>query len=111
MDDRDPGAGALLARLPNRTEQVAVPLKHTDVKATITGYIATVNVQQQYQNPYAEKVEAIYVFPLPQNAAINEFLMTIGDRKIRGIIRDRVEDLIKKGRTLEQVKAANPSGD
>jgi hypothetical protein len=27
------------------------------------------------------------------------------------IIRDRVEDLMKKGRTLEQVMAANPSAD
>ena len=32
-------------------------------------------------------------------------------RDMLTIIRDRVEDLIKKGRTLEQVKAANPSGD
>jgi glyoxylase-like metal-dependent hydrolase (beta-lactamase superfamily II) len=32
-------------------------------------------------------------------------------RDMLTIIRDRVEDLIKKGRTLEQVKATNPSGD
>jgi glyoxylase-like metal-dependent hydrolase (beta-lactamase superfamily II) len=32
-------------------------------------------------------------------------------RDMLTIIRDRVEDLIKKGRTLEQVKAANVSGD
>jgi glyoxylase-like metal-dependent hydrolase (beta-lactamase superfamily II) len=32
-------------------------------------------------------------------------------RDMLTIIRDRVEDLVKKGRTLEQVKAANPSGD
>ena len=32
-------------------------------------------------------------------------------RDMLTIIRDRVQDLIKKGRTLEQVKAANPSGD
>ncbi len=32
-------------------------------------------------------------------------------RDMLTIIRDRVEDLIKKGRTLEQVKAAHPSGD
>jgi Ca-activated chloride channel family protein len=31
----------------------------------------------------------VYVFPLPQNAAVNEFVMTVGDRKIRGIIRER----------------------
>ena len=32
-------------------------------------------------------------------------------RDMLTIIRDRVEDLVKKGRTLEQVQAANPSGD
>src|SRR5262245_46190569 len=90
-NDENPGAGALMAKLPGKTEQVPVPLKHTDVRATIAGYIATVNVQQQYHNPYSEKIEAVYVLPLPQNAAVNEFLMTIGDRKIRGIIRERAE--------------------
>ena len=32
-------------------------------------------------------------------------------RDMLTIIRDRVEDMVKKGRTLDQVKAANPSGD
>jgi glyoxylase-like metal-dependent hydrolase (beta-lactamase superfamily II) len=32
-------------------------------------------------------------------------------RDMLTIIRDRVEDMVKKGWTLEQVKAANPSGD
>jgi Ca-activated chloride channel family protein len=86
-----PGSGALLARLPDRSEPVVVPLKHTDVKAHVAGYIATVDVTQQYHNPYAGKIEAVYVFPLPSNAAVNEFLMTIGQRKIRGIIRERAE--------------------
>jgi Ca-activated chloride channel family protein len=84
-----PGQGQLVARVAEQL--VPVPLKHTDVKASITGYIATVDVSQQYHNPYSEKIEAIYVFPLPSNAAVNEFVMTIGDRKIRGIIREREE--------------------
>jgi Ca-activated chloride channel family protein len=46
---------------------------------------------QQFQNPYSEKIEAVYVFPLPHNAAVNEFIMTIGERRIRGIIREREE--------------------
>ena len=61
------------------------------MKAAIAAYIATVEVAQQYHNPYSEKIEAVYVFPLPENAAVNEFLMTIGDRRIRGIIREREE--------------------
>ncbi|MHC4675794.1 MAG: VIT domain-containing protein, partial [Planctomycetota bacterium] len=72
-------------------KEIPLPLKHTDVKAWITGYIATVDVTQQYQNPYSSKIEAVYVFPLPQNAAVNEFLMIVGERKIRGIIREREE--------------------
>jgi Ca-activated chloride channel family protein len=91
-DDQQPGGGALMAKLPAKsTEMVPVPLKHTDVKADIAGYIATVDVTQQFQNPYAEKIEAVYVFPLPHNAAVNEFIMTIGERRIRGIIREREE--------------------
>jgi Ca-activated chloride channel family protein len=46
-------------------------------------------VTQQFHNPYSSKIEAVYVFPLPENAAVNEFVMTVGERKIRGIIRER----------------------
>ena len=60
-------------------------------KGRSAGYIATVEVMQQFQNPFSEKIEAVYVFPLPQNAAVNEFIMTIGERRIRGIIRERQE--------------------
>ncbi|MDG1897291.1 MAG: VIT domain-containing protein [Fuerstiella sp.] len=84
-----PGCGALMATLPNHPKQVPVPLKHTAVEGNIDGYIATVDVTQQFHNPYDSKIEAVYVFPLPQNAAVNEFVMTVGDRKIRGIIRER----------------------
>ena len=89
--DDHPGCGALMAKRPGGTRDVPVPLKHTDVKASISGYIATVDVTQEYQNPYSEKIEAVYVFPLPHNAAVNEFVMTIGERRIRGIIRERAE--------------------
>ncbi|MCY2953796.1 MAG: VIT domain-containing protein [Planctomycetota bacterium] len=86
-----PESGALMAKVPGEDKPVPVPLKHTDVKAAIAGYIATVDVTQKYENPFGVKIEAVYVFPLPHNAAVNEFVMTIGDRRIRGIIREREE--------------------
>ncbi len=88
-----PGTGALMAKVADakQTKEIPLPLRHTDVKASISGYIATVDVTQNYHNPYDGKIEAVYVFPLPQNAAVNEFLMTVGERKIRGIIRERAE--------------------
>ena len=72
-------------------EIVECPLKHTDVKADVAGFVARVKVTQTFHNPTTEKIEAVYVFPLPHNAAVNEFLMTIGERRIRGIIREREE--------------------
>ncbi len=90
-DEDTPGCGAMLAKLPKGDKEIPLPLKHTDVKGQISGYIATVDVTQQFHNPYDQKIEAVYVFPLPQNAAVNEFIMVIGERKIRGIIRERKE--------------------
>jgi len=87
----EPGSGELQAKMPGKEKRIPLPLKHTDVTATVSGYVATVNVKQQYHNPYGEKIEAVYVFPLPQNAAVNEFIMTVGKRRIRGIIREREE--------------------
>jgi Ca-activated chloride channel family protein len=79
----------LLAKVEER--EIPMPLKHTDVRASVSGYIGTVEVTQQFSNPYSGKIEAVYVFPLPHNASVNEFIMTIGERRIRGIIRERRE--------------------
>ncbi len=84
-----PGSGAMLAQILEK--KVPLPLKHTDVNGKVSGYIATVEVVQQFQNPFREKIEAVYVFPLPENAAVNEFIMVVGNRRIRGIIRERQE--------------------
>ena len=92
----DPGSGTMLAGFPSPgkpelTRFVPLPLKHTAVDAAINGYIGTVNVKQEYENPYDTKIEAVYVFPLPEKAAVSEFLMVIGDRTIRGILREKEE--------------------
>ncbi len=87
--DDNPGSGALMAQLEEM--QIPMPLKHTDVRASVSGYLGSVQVVQQFHNPYDTKIEAVYVFPLPHTAAVNEFIMTIGERRIRGIIRERQE--------------------
>ena len=84
-----PGSGSLC--FPQGDRIVPVPLKHTSVRANVAGYVGTVDVTQQFHNPFEGKIEAVYVFPLPHNAAVNEFVMTVGERKIRGIIREREE--------------------
>src|SRR5262245_37638804 len=67
------------------------PLKHTGVKVEISGHLARVNVTQLFHNPSSEKIEAVYVFPLPHNAAVDEMTMTVGDRVVKGKIKPREE--------------------
>jgi Ca-activated chloride channel family protein len=67
------------------------PLKHTDVKAEISGFLSRVVVTQEFENPFKEKIEAVYTFPLPQNAAVDDMTMTVGDRTVRGKILRREE--------------------
>ncbi|MCA8911810.1 MAG: VWA domain-containing protein, partial [Planctomycetes bacterium] len=82
--------GSLFAKQGN--EYVGqFPLKHTDVKAEVSGYIASTSVTQSFSNPFTDVIEAVYTFPLPGDAAINDFLMVIGERRIRGLIRPRAE--------------------
>ena len=85
----DPGTGSMVSVVDSK--EVPLPLRHTDVKAQINGYISTVNVRQEFTNPFDSKIEAVYMFPLPEKAAITEFLMIIGERKIRGILREKEE--------------------
>src|SRR5215510_2104248 len=84
-------AGALQVVSPEKGVVGACPLKHTDVKAEISGFISRVVVTQQFENPFQEKIEAVYTFPLPQNAAVDDMTMIVGDRTVRGKILRREE--------------------
>ena len=87
--DRGPTEGSLY-KLNDRGEPVDIcPLKHTDVKARITGYLARVNVTQEFVNSGQDKIEAVYKFPLPPLSAVDDMRMVIGDRTILGKIKPR----------------------
>jgi Ca-activated chloride channel family protein len=67
------------------------PLKHTGVKARISGPLARVTVTQEFENPFQEKIEAVYAFPLPPDSAVDDMTMLVGGRTIRGLIKPREE--------------------
>ncbi len=83
--------GALQAFDKQGQPRGACPLKHTGVQASVTGSLARVTVTQEFHNPYSDKIEAVYVFPLPQNAAVDDMTMRIGERTIKGQIKRREE--------------------
>lgn len=72
-------------------EKLSLPLEHTEVLAKIAGNIARVEVIQTFQNPFTHPLEAIYVFPLPDESAVDDMEIKIGDRIIKGDIKKREE--------------------
>ena len=83
--------GRLLAVDSSGKPEGQCPLKHTAVKAEVSGFISRVTVTQEFENPFEDKIEAVYTFPLPQSAAVDDMTMLIGDRTVKGKVMRREE--------------------
>ena len=60
-----------------------VPLIHTDAKVDVRGLVASATVTQQYANSSDAPIEAVYIFPLPHDAAVCDLEIRIGDSRRR----------------------------
>lgn len=83
----DAQGGSLMFRTADSWTPAA--LVDTDVSITVSGLVAHVSVMQQFRNTGDGWVEGIYVFPLPDAAAVNRMRLYIGDRFIEGEIREK----------------------
>ncbi|MBK7197754.1 MAG: VWA domain-containing protein [Myxococcales bacterium] len=80
---RDCGWGAL------DTAMGRLPLAAVDIDARVVGLTSTTEVRQTFVNHLREAIEATYVFPLPDRAAVQRFRMVAGDRVIEGVLDER----------------------
>src|SRR5690606_25407747 len=87
-------------RLTAAGSAVPFALQHTAVKAKVSGTIARVEVTQLYQSPTADRLEAIYAFPLPANAAVTDMYFRIGRR----IVYSEVQKKEQARRTYEAAR-------
>ena len=105
--DAAPGVtpGALNAFGAKGVARGLCPLKHTDVRASVAGFVSRVTVTQEFENPFQEKIEAVYTFPLPQNAAVDDMTMKLGERTVKGKIMRREEagEVYRAARAAGQV--------
>jgi Ca-activated chloride channel homolog len=78
-------------RLAFKSKQglLIAPTLKTDVSMRITGMIARVKVEQHFKNPTQEWLEGIYIFPLPEESAVDHLDMKIGERVIEGQIKEK----------------------
>ena len=95
------GEGCLLYRSPLSGRYETVPLVHTDVALDVRGLVAAATMTQQYINNTNEPIEAVYVFPLPHDAAVYDMEIRIGNRVIRSVIKEHEE----AKRTYEAAKS------
>lgn len=81
--------GSLLLRM--KSGYVVATRMNTDIEASVSGIVARVRVRQSFRNDGRQWVEGIYVFPLPDTAAVDRLRMHIGERIIEGEIREKSE--------------------
>ncbi|MGH7417460.1 MAG: VIT domain-containing protein, partial [Candidatus Rokuibacteriota bacterium] len=82
--------GTLLWRTAQQETAVPAPVLATEVELRVTGMVVRAVVRQHFTNPSGEWAEGVYVFPLPEDAAVDHLRMRVGDRVIEGVIRERV---------------------
>ena len=70
---------------------VTFPLLKTDIDADVQGDLATVTVTQTFANPLDRAVNATYLFPLNESAAVNAMTMEVGDERVQAKIQ-RIEE-------------------
>jgi len=100
----DMRSGGLLLRSKTPGKYVEAPRLQTDIDVKVTGVISRTIITQRFENPSTGWVEGIYVFPMPENAAVDTLKMQIGDRFIEGKIKERKEAkrIYEKASLIEQ---------
>lgn len=78
----------LVLRAASRAPIVA-PLVSTDVTIRIAGPVARAQVVQTFRNPESDWYEGVYVFPLPDNSAVDRLRLRVGERLVEGEIKER----------------------
>ena len=85
----DVKSGTLLLKTKQPGVYVAAPTVETDVDLHVRGMILRGEVTQRFLNPESICVEAVYAFPLPEDAAVDTLRMKVGNRVIEGEIREK----------------------
>ncbi|MDC0719834.1 VIT domain-containing protein [Nannocystis bainbridge] len=96
----EPDQGQLMVAAGDRW--LGLPLQAIRYDTVVVGTLAETTVTQTFVNPRSERLEAIYSFPLPDDAAIDDYWIRIGSRSIHGLLKRYAE----AQRTFDQARKA-----
>jgi Ca-activated chloride channel family protein len=94
-------AGSLLLRM--QSGYTVATRVNTDIDLDVSGPVARTRVRQVFRNDGQEWVEAVYVFPLPEAAAVDRLRMQIGERVVEG-------EILEKEQAKKDYDAAKQAG-
>lgn len=83
--------GGLFFKSDKAGEFYEAPILRTEVKLAVAGTIVRATVRQHFVNPSSAWLEGVYVFPLPEQSAVDHLVMEIGERRVVGEIKARDE--------------------
>ena len=87
----DMQTGSLLLVSDEESKFVEAPRVSSTFDIDVTGPVARTILSQTFKNPSDDWIEGIYVFPLPDNSAVDHLTMKIGERLVEGRIKPRKE--------------------
>ncbi len=79
-----------------------LPIKYHRVEVEIDNQVAQVEIDQAFLNEGDFELEATYIFPLPEDAAISDFAMYVDGERLEGRILDKekaraiYEDIVRR---------------
>ena len=83
-------SGSMLFKFDDNTSIMQIALD-TNVEMDINGNINRVKVEQIFTNPSDLWAEGVYVFPLPEDSAVDQLRMYVDERVIEGQIHEKEE--------------------
>jgi len=84
--------GTLLFKSDNNNGRYTIaPTLDTDVTMKVSGMLVRTKLIQSFKNESSKWLEGVYVFPLPESAAVDHMKLRIGERTIEGQIKERGE--------------------
>ena len=83
-------AGELEITHSDGSQQSALLLA-THISGDVNAMVASITVRQNFKNNSDQWVNGRYVFPLPEGAAVDSLKITVGERIIDGVIKEKTE--------------------
>jgi Ca-activated chloride channel family protein len=84
-----PSSGSLILRGPDPATSLEAPRLSTDIQVEVSGATARTVVTQAFRNTTEFWVEGTYLYPLPEDAAVDTMKLVVGDRVMVADIRER----------------------